>query len=586
MAELKASVILDLVDRISRPVQRIQRRFGRLAQSAGLQRLRRSAAAVGEGFSNVLSTAGRLTRRLALAGGAAAGAVWGFERLVSGVTDVGDRIGKLSERLGINAQTLQEWQYGARLSGINTQTFNMALQRFSRRIGEAAHGTGEAQVAVRYLGVSLRDAEGNIRSTEELLPEFADALAGVENEQTRLALAMKLFDSEGVAMLQMLNGGSEALREFAREAHRSGVVLTDELIAQAEDYTDSMTNFRQSLFGIRVAIVSRVIPAVTDWIERMTELLRTNREALSKRITEGLKRFWEGLKSVGEMLVWTKDLLGGWGRVAMLVGAVLLAPLVAPVFMLAAAILQMGAALLAIGAPAAIAIGAIVAIAGAVYLLYRYWDNIAGWFSERFDRVTRAFEQDLVLGVLTTLREFNPVLLVYEAVNGIIRYLTGVDLGAVIGRSVERLIEGAVAGLVRAQEAIAPFARRLIHGIVEVLSPTALAEAGREFIGGLWRGITERFEAMTRWLTERVRSLVDWMPDWVQDRLGLEGIGTPQMGAPALEGDGAAAVGPGEARVGGELRITIDSEGRPRVRELRREGDMDIGVDLGVGVMP
>lgn len=544
MAELKASVILDLVDRISRPVQRIQRQFGRLAQSAGLQRLRQSVAAVGQGFGNVVGAAGRLTRRLAVAGGAAAGAAWGFERFVSGVTDVGDRIGKLSERLGVNAQTLQEWQYGARLSGINTQTFNMALQRFARRIGEAAHGTGEAQAAVRYLGVSVRDAEGNIRSTEELLPEFADALAGVENEQTRLALAMKLFDSEGVAMLQMLNGGSEALREFAREARRSGAVLTDELIAQSEDYTDNMENFRQSLFGIRVAIVSKVLPAVTDWIERMTELLRTNREAISGRITEWLTRFWEGLKSVGEMLTWTKDLLGGWGRVAMLVGAVLLAPLVAPVFMLAAAILQMGAALFAIGAPAAIAVGAIVAIAGAVYLLYRYWDDIAGWFSERFDRVSRAFEQDLVLGVLTALRDFNPALMVAEAIHDLIEYLTGVNLN----------------------------------------------EYGAAIISSLWDGMGRVLDSITGWFRERIEGLFNWMPDWMQTRLGVGDVDAgPRLGAPALS-DGASASGVPGVLGGGDLgllRIEVNQDGRVRsvTPERRREG-IDMDVDLGVGVMP
>ena len=45
--------------------------------------------------------------------------------------------------------------------------------------------------------------------------------------------------------------------------------------------------------------------------------------------------------------------------------------------------------------------------------------------------------------------------------------------------------------------------------------------------------------------------------------------------------------GPARADVGGELRIVVDSEGRPRVTEARRNGGMDFDVESGVlGVAP
>ncbi|PWG62863.1 hypothetical protein [Sediminicurvatus halobius] len=517
MAELKASVILDLVDRISRPVQRIQRRFGRLAQSAGLQRLRRSAVAVGEGFSNVLSSAGRLTRRLALAGGAAAGAVWGFERLVASVTDAADAAVKTADRLGINVETLQEWQYAAELSGVRQSTFNMALQRFTRRAAEAANGTGEAEGALRFLNIQLRDTNGNIRPTTELFPEVADALAEIEDPALRVRAAFKLFDSEGVAVLQMLEDGSEGLRRMAREAHEAGVVMDEAFARKAVDYTDNMTAFRRTLFGLRIAVVRELLPAVTDWLERTRELIQANREVITERIMQGLRRFWSVVLQVSGALSWAAERMGGWGRLALVAAAIVSGPLILAITQLGIAIGGFGVALLA--TPIGWFLAGVAALAGAAYLIYRHWGPISDFVSELWGRVVSAFQ------------------------------------GA-------------------------------LDWIKDILDPAALMEVGRAWINGLWNGITERFNAMTNWLQERVRSLVDWMPDWVQDRLGLEGMGAPQMGAPTLEGDDAAAVGPGEARVGGELRITIDSEGRPRVRELRREGGMDIGVDLGVGVMP
>ena len=43
---------------------------------------------------------------------------------------------------------LQELRFAAKASGIEQQTLDMALQRFTRRAAEAAQGTGEAKDAM------------------------------------------------------------------------------------------------------------------------------------------------------------------------------------------------------------------------------------------------------------------------------------------------------------------------------------------------------------------------------------------------------------------------------------------------------
>jgi hypothetical protein len=42
----------------------------------------------------------------------------------------------------------------------------MALQRFVRRVAEAANGTGEAKDALAQMGIALRDQSGNLRRSE------------------------------------------------------------------------------------------------------------------------------------------------------------------------------------------------------------------------------------------------------------------------------------------------------------------------------------------------------------------------------------------------------------------------------------
>ena len=177
---MKASVVLGLVDRITKPIRRISRQFSALARQRSFQQLREAVTGVGRSFQATLESAGKLIRRLALIGGSAAAATYGLERFISGVTNTADSAVKTADRLGLPVQKLQEWQYAAQLSGLETNTFNMALQRFTRRAAEAANGTGEAEGALKFLGLQLRDSDGRMRSTTELLPEVADKIAALE----------------------------------------------------------------------------------------------------------------------------------------------------------------------------------------------------------------------------------------------------------------------------------------------------------------------------------------------------------------------------------------------------------------------
>jgi hypothetical protein len=68
------------------------------------------------------------------------------------------------------------------------------------------------------MGIALRDQSGNLRSSEDLLGEVADAFARIEDPAERVRLAFKLFDSEGVALVNLLNDGSGALEEMRDRA--------------------------------------------------------------------------------------------------------------------------------------------------------------------------------------------------------------------------------------------------------------------------------------------------------------------------------------------------------------------------------
>jgi hypothetical protein len=174
-----------------------------------------------------------LVLSLGAAATASAGLLFGLAKSVAGV---GDRAAKTADKLGVDIEALQELRYAAELSGIAQNNLDTALQRMTRRAAEAAAGTGEAKTALRQLNVQLTDGQGRMRRSEDLLFDIADGLASINDPARRVALAFKLFDTEGVGMVNMLAKGSGNLRAMRSEARQLGVVLSRQAARESDGW--------------------------------------------------------------------------------------------------------------------------------------------------------------------------------------------------------------------------------------------------------------------------------------------------------------------------------------------------------------
>lgn len=275
----------------------------------------RQAEKYDKAIAGLKRTAMLATAAVTAMGGAIAG-------LTRSTAAYGDNVAKTSERLGIATDTLQEYRYAAKLSGIQSATLDMALQRMGRRVGEAANGMGEAKDALASMGIALRDANGRVRDTSDLLPEVAEHLAGMESANERNALAMKLFDSEGVAMVQMLKDGSAGLEEMTAAARESGFVMDAEAIRASVEYTDAMAELSGMAQGLRNTLGADLLPSVIEvidsfkeWYQANQEIIRQNIAGVIDGISTVLRYFWFGLTRVGGAINKAVDWFGGWKNV-------------------------------------------------------------------------------------------------------------------------------------------------------------------------------------------------------------------------------------------------------------------------------
>ena len=189
--------------------------------------------------------------------------------LISRITAAGaalDKIGKTSSKLGLTAEALQGLHLAATEAGISTNTFDMALQRVVRRVAEAAKGTGEAVGALNELGLSADELTA--MTPDEMLKRVADSMSSVTAQSDKVRLAMKLFDSEGVSMVNMLKDGSEGLDKVAAKAEKLGLIIGGDYIAAVEKSNDAWSVAGQvmdtAFKGMNVGLSMALEGLVTD----------------------------------------------------------------------------------------------------------------------------------------------------------------------------------------------------------------------------------------------------------------------------------------------------------------------------------
>ena len=166
------------------------------------------------GIRKVTQSITRVGMKLAkvTAGFAAAGAA-ASAAIVRAQLPVIDALGKTSDRLGLTTQAMGGLQHAADLAGVAQATLSMALQRFNRRVSEAADGSGEAVMALHELGLDAEILEQI--PLDQAMMRVADAFGNVASSGDKTRLAMKLFDSEGVRLLDMLQGQAKGLQDAA-----------------------------------------------------------------------------------------------------------------------------------------------------------------------------------------------------------------------------------------------------------------------------------------------------------------------------------------------------------------------------------
>lgn len=200
--------------------------------------------------------------------------VAGFSAIVKNAINAQDELYKLSQRVGVSVESLSELKYAGQLSDVSIEALSGSLAKFNKAMAETREGTGEAGVAFRALGISVTNSSGQLRQTDAVFADIAEAFAGMEDGAGKTAIAMRIFGRSGAELIPLLNQGKDGLKAAADEAKKFGIVISTDAAKAAEALNDNLTRLATAFEGLKISILNSAMPALSDWIEANVEAIK------------------------------------------------------------------------------------------------------------------------------------------------------------------------------------------------------------------------------------------------------------------------------------------------------------------------
>lgn len=241
-----------------------------------------------EEFQSDLDDTIDLVKQLAAAFAAGTAVLVGF---VTATTAASDEQGKLADEVGVTVDQLDALQFANRRAGGSAEGLASNLQQLSIRIGEAARGVGSGIEAFGLLDVSVTKANGELKTTDEVLLEVADNFDKFSKAQ-QLEIADKLGLRDSVRLLQQGAGG---IQDLITEAEALGVTTARDAALSAE-FQDSLTDIWQIVKQLSRTLTASLVPVMEDVANQFTEWWIANREIIEQNIPEFIEKAAEALE--------------------------------------------------------------------------------------------------------------------------------------------------------------------------------------------------------------------------------------------------------------------------------------------------
>jgi phage-related protein len=238
-----------------------------------------------------------------------------------------DDLNTLAKQTGLTTDEIQKMKYASDLIDVSFEDIAGALRKMKGNMDSHAD-TWEK------LGVSVTDAEGNMRDVNDVFRDTVKALSQVENETERDQLAMDIFGKSADSLAGIIDDGGAALEDFGNKAEEAGLILSQDTLDALNKTNDTIdelkANFAATAGAIGADVATTLAPALEVIAEHVQTITAGLRE-LSPEQTAVLLGVTGVLAVLAPVIIIIGQLITAVGTIATTIGAATatLAPLIA-----------------------------------------------------------------------------------------------------------------------------------------------------------------------------------------------------------------------------------------------------------------
>lgn len=212
----------------------------------------------------------------------------GFVKATKATADYGDKVDKMSQKIGISAEAYQKWDYVMQRAGGNVDSLKMGMKTLSKQ----AESNSDA---FQKLGISQEQVKNS--SQEELFEATVKGLSKMEAGTERAALASQLLGRAGVDLGPLLNQGSKAIEEQMDIAERYGMIMPDAAVKASAAFKDSLTTLQMTFQGLRNRLMADFLPSITEVTDGLAKVFAGDMSG-TEQIEKGINDFIDNIRKV------------------------------------------------------------------------------------------------------------------------------------------------------------------------------------------------------------------------------------------------------------------------------------------------
>lgn len=184
------------------------------------------------------------------------------------VASVGDTIDKQSQKLGISAESYQEWDAILGHCGASMDSLKAGMKTLSSAI---VTGSADQVTAFKAVGLSIDDVRK--MSTEDVFAAVITGLQGMEEGADRTKIATTLLGRSAQELGPLLNTSAEATEEMRQTVNDLGGVMSNEAVAASAKFKDTLQDLQTVAGWFKREFVSDILPAVTAGMQGLTNVM-------------------------------------------------------------------------------------------------------------------------------------------------------------------------------------------------------------------------------------------------------------------------------------------------------------------------